>query len=173
VVARRAVARSVRRIGTALRGALAGGRRRAATATSSGSAGGAPRVDEPLRILYAPELDGSPDPGEVVWGWVPYEEDPTQGKDRPLVVVGRRGTRLAAVPLTSRRDDRDAQVAIGAGAWDRAGRPSYARIDRLMDLDPSAVRREGAIVPRDRFDAVAAAVIGRYRTETGPGGRVP
>ena len=28
---------------------------------------------------YAPEADGQPDPGEVVWAWVPYEDDPTQG----------------------------------------------------------------------------------------------
>ena len=33
-------------------------------------------------------LDGEPDPGEVVWAWVPYEDDPAQGKDRPVLVVG-------------------------------------------------------------------------------------
>src|SRR5262249_10344430 len=31
-------------------------------------------------IVYAPERDGDADPGEVVWGWVPYEDDPAQGK---------------------------------------------------------------------------------------------
>ena len=38
---------------------------------------------------YAPEPDGQPDPGEVVWGWVPFEDDPSQGKDRPVLLVGR------------------------------------------------------------------------------------
>jgi len=28
-------------------------------------------------IAYAPERDGQPDPGEVVWAWVPYEDDPS------------------------------------------------------------------------------------------------
>ena len=28
-------------------------------------------------IRYAPQPDGSPDPGEIVWTWVPYEEDHT------------------------------------------------------------------------------------------------
>ena len=42
-------------------------------------------------IEYSPSLDGDADPGEVVWTWVPYEEDPTQGKDRPVVIIGRRG----------------------------------------------------------------------------------
>ncbi len=37
-------------------------------------------------ISYEPEADGLPDPGEVVWGWVPFEEDPSQGKDRPSEV---------------------------------------------------------------------------------------
>ena len=30
-------------------------------------------------IEYSPDLDGLADPGEVVWSWVPYEEDPHQG----------------------------------------------------------------------------------------------
>ncbi len=46
-----------------------------------------------VRITYAPERDGDPDPGEVVWCWVPYEDDPSQGKDRPVVVVGLAGER--------------------------------------------------------------------------------
>jgi PemK-like, MazF-like toxin of type II toxin-antitoxin system len=127
----------------------------------------------PVRILYAPEIDGDPDPGEVVWGWVPFEDDPMQGKDRPVVIVGRRGDLLAAVPLTSRPDGRDGRVAVGPGPWDRQARPSYARVDRVVDLDPADVRREGAILPRDRFDAVVAEVVRRHRTEGGGQHRVP
>src|SRR5512139_4061485 len=33
-------------------------------------------------LSYAPHRDGQPDPGEIVWAWVPYEEDHAQGKDR-------------------------------------------------------------------------------------------
>ena len=39
---------------------------------------------------YEPEADGQPDPGEVVLGWVPFEEDPSQGKDRPVLLIGRK-----------------------------------------------------------------------------------
>jgi hypothetical protein len=112
-----------------------------------------------LRFAYAPELDGDPDPGEVVWAWVPYEDDPSQGKDRPVVIVGTRGARFVAVPLTTRRDDRDPQVPVGSGPWDREGRPSYARLDRMLELDRGAVRREGAVLPRERFDAVVAGAV--------------
>ena len=107
---------------------------------------------------YSPCIDGDPDPGEVVWTWVAYEDDPTQGKDRPVVVLGRRGALLLAVALTSKRHEREPQVAVGAGPWDREGRTSYAKVDRLLDVDPDQVRREGAVLPRPAFDAVVAGV---------------
>jgi hypothetical protein len=111
-----------------------------------------------VEVAYAPRRDGAPDPGEVVWTWVPYEDDPAQGKDRPVLVVGRRGAQLACVPLTSKRHERAAQVELGVGPWDREGRVSYAKIDRLLDVAPAAVRREGAALDRPRFDRVIAAL---------------
>ncbi len=109
-----------------------------------------------LVIEYSPSLDGDADPGEVVWTWVPYEDDPSQGKDRPVVVIGRRGSRLVGVALTSKVHHNEAQVPVGAGRWDRDGRPSYAKVERLLDIDARGVRREGAILDRARFDAVVA-----------------
>jgi len=38
---------------------------------------------------YDPHPDGLADPGEAVWGWVPYEEDFGRGKDRPVLIIGR------------------------------------------------------------------------------------
>jgi hypothetical protein len=116
-----------------------------------------------VEFEYSPCIDGDPDPGEVVWTWVPYEEDPTQGKDRPVVVLGRRGDNLAGVPLTSKAHDNEAQVAVGTGSWDREGRPSYAKVERLLEIDPEQVRREGAVISRARFDAVVAGVIAEQR----------
>ena len=116
---------------------------------------------------YAPKPDGRPDPGEIVWTWVPYEEDHSQGKDRPVLIVGRDGEWLLALMLTSKDHDRDhAQEArhgrhwqdIGSGGWDAKGRPSEVRVDRILRVDPGAVRREGAVLDRARFDQVAATV---------------
>ena len=107
---------------------------------------------------YSPEMDGDPDPGEVVWTWVPYEEDVTQGKDRPVVIVGRRGPMLVGVPLTSKQHSNEAQVAVGTGSWDREGRPSFAKLERLLEIDPKGVRREGAILSRAHFDDVVVGV---------------
>jgi hypothetical protein len=123
---------------------------RVAPAADAGLAG--------VTMEYRPDLDGEPDPGEVVWTWVPWEEDPTQGKDRPVVLIGRRGSMLVGVPLTSKRHDNEPQVAIGTGPWDHEGRPSYVKLDRILDVDPAQVRREGAVLPRERYDEIIAAL---------------
>lgn len=135
----------------------------------AGPAGGYPgdfrgQVD----IRYAPHPDGEPDPGEIVWAWVPYEEDHSQGKDRPVLLIGRDGPWLLALQMTSRDHDRDEEqerragrvwVDIGSGAWDRQGRPSEVRVNRVLRIDPNRIRREGAVLARDRFDAVAEGVL--------------
>jgi hypothetical protein len=111
-----------------------------------------------VTVEYSPRIDGDPDPGEVVWTWVPFEEDPDQGKDRPVVVIGRRGRNLVGVPLTTQQNSREAQIAIGTGDWDPKRRKSYARIWRMLDIDSDKTRREGAVLERGRFDSVVAAV---------------
>ena len=114
-------------------------------------------------IGYAPRDDGRPDPGEVVWAWVPFDEGDGRGKDRPVLVIGRRGTDLLGLMLTSKDHDRDAAdearygrvwTDIGSGPWDARNRPSEVRLDRLLVLDPAGVRREGAALDRARFDHV-------------------
>lgn len=115
-------------------------------------------VSTDVRIEYTPQLDGDPDPGEVVWAWVPFEEDATLGKDRPIVIIGRRGQDLSAVALTT-NDHGNGMVEVGTGDWDPRQRTSYAKVDRLLDIDPGDVRREGAILNRRQFDEVVDAVI--------------
>lgn len=118
------------------------------------------------RIDYAPSLDGKADPGEVVWTWVTFEEDPGQGKDRPVLVVGREGaTTLLGLMLSSqskRNGDRD-WLSLGAGAWDQEQRPSWVRLDRVLDVPEEGIRREGAIMDRASFNRVAE----RLRVEHG------
>jgi hypothetical protein len=117
-------------------------------------------VERGVRVEYTPDMDGDADPGEVVWAWVPFEEDPNRGKDRPVVVIGRASTadgmRLAGVALTSKNTGRDDHVAVGTGRWDPKGRDSWAKVDRLLMIDDADVRREGAVLARNRFDDVVA-----------------
>jgi hypothetical protein len=123
-------------------------------------------------MTYEGADNGRVDPGEIVWTWVPYEEDRTQGKDRPVLVIGREGPWLVALQLTSQDHDRDAEVQrragrewvdIGWGPWDGRRRPSEVRVNRLIRVDPQAVRREGAILPRARYEQVVAAVRAAHR----------
>ncbi|SPT52527.1 PemK-like protein [Actinomyces bovis] len=118
-------------------------------------------------FTYSPAPDGDADPGEVVWTWVPYEEDPSQGKDRPVLVLSRHEAQLVVAQLTSKDHDRDAaQEAswgrywfdVGSGPWDSRGRRSEMRLDRLLLVDPGAVRREGATMPRTTFEAATRAL---------------
>ena len=114
-------------------------------------------------LAYSPSADGKPDPGEIVWTWVPYEDDPAQGKDRPVLLIGYDGGTLLGLMLTSRDrnnagDHDDRYVDIGTGAWDRQGRPSEVRVDRLLRILPDDIRREGAVLPRPRYERVVAEV---------------
>jgi hypothetical protein len=129
----------------------------------------AARLHEPSRrhhreIWYAPKPDGAADPGEVVWTWVPYEEDPRRGTDRPVLVVGRDGRRLLGLMLSSNaeRQGRRGWMALGSGAWDRQGRASWVRLDRVLAVGDRKVRREGAALDRARFDRVAAELRQHY-----------
>ena len=119
---------------------------------------------------YAPEVDGEPDPGEVVWTWVAYEDDPSQGKDRPVLVLRAEGEGWVGLYLSSQDHDRDAAdearhgrywMDVGTGDWDSQGRPSEVRLDRPIILGREAVRREGAALDAALFAEVVAAA-GRH-----------
>ncbi len=116
---------------------------------------------------YSPHADGQADPGEVVWTWIPYEDDPTQGKDRPVVVIGRKENGVYILQMTSKDHDRDAEqearwgrywLDIGSGSWDPKGRPSEVRLDRPLWVPTKRVRREGATLPRSTWETIVAAL---------------
>lgn len=119
-------------------------------------------------LEWAPTPDDhTPSPGEVVWTHVPYEEDHSQGKDRPVLLIGRDGPWLLGLQLTSVDHDLDEEqeraagrlwIDIGAGLWDSRGRRSEARVNRVIRVDPAAVRRDGAVLDEAVFVAVAEAV---------------
>ncbi len=117
-------------------------------------------------MRYDPRANGRPDPGEVVWAWVTFEDDPTQGKDRPVLLLAREGRAWLGLLLSSQNHDVDAAqearwgrtwMDVGTGSWDRQRRPSEVRLDRLVRLAPNQIRREGAALERALFDRVIEA----------------
>ncbi|WP_243696853.1 type II toxin-antitoxin system PemK/MazF family toxin [Labedella endophytica] len=122
-----------------------------------------PRSLGRVRLEWAPSADGLPDPGEIVWTWVPYEENDGRGKDRPVLIVSAGRSGLLGVQLTSKDHDGDADhVSIGTGAWDSAHRESWARLDRVFRVDASSVRREAAFLPEKTYRRVAKTLASRY-----------
>ena len=55
-----------------------------------------------------------------------------------------------------------AWVGIGMGTWDYDGRPSYVRLDRVLDVPEESIRREGAILDRPTFEVVAMRLRSDY-----------
>ncbi len=130
-------------------------------------------ADALAHASYQPIMDGDADPGEVVWTWVPYQEDASVGKDRPAVVIGAQGEGVYILQLTSKDHSRDADqeaaagrywLDIGAGDWDSKGRPSEVRLDRALWVKATDVRREGSILPKATWQLIVDALDEHYRT---------
>jgi hypothetical protein len=141
--------------------ALAGTTAAPTTAISAGrpvTNNSVPTAHRARKLVYAPDLDGRADPGEVVWTWVVYEDDPSRGKDRPVLVVGRDRRTLLGLMLSSQERDQNERdwVGIGSGPWDYESRPSWVRLDRVLDVPEEGIRREGAILERETFEIIAA-----------------
>ena len=132
--------------------------------TTSASAGSDYPGDyrDMINFEYSPSLDGDADPGEIVWTWVPFEEDHSQGKDRPVLLVGRDGEYLLALMMTSKdhnnREHADPNyLDVGSGPWDSQGRASEVKLNRVIRVRPDAMRREGAVMPQDTFRLIEHA----------------
>jgi len=145
------------------------------SAPGEGRSGAAATVEVPppargaLRITYAPDHDGDPDAGEIVWTWVPYAENDGRGKDRPVLVIARQSEdRVFAVRLTSKAHDGDRDfLALGTGEWDPQRRPSWIDIEQLYSVHRDGMRREASALDLDRFVRVADALHRRYGWDVG------
>ncbi len=115
-----------------------------------------------LRPSYAPEPDGEPDPGEIVWTWVPYAEHDGRGKDRPVLIIARIDAGSFAGCYLSTKEHRGF-VSIGSGGWDPQGRESFLSPERVLRVQAQGMRREGQVLPRDRFEVAIRAVVAEHR----------
>ncbi|MGJ0204484.1 type II toxin-antitoxin system PemK/MazF family toxin [Leucobacter sp. gxy201] len=110
-----------------------------------------------LKPSYAPAPDGNPDPGEIVWTWVPYVENDGRGKDRPVLIIARLDAHTTAGCYLSTKQHRGF-VPIGSGGWDPQGRESFLSPERVLRISDEGMRREGHVLARGPFDAAVAAI---------------
>ena len=116
-----------------------------------------PTAHRARKVVYAPDLDGRADPGEIVWTWVVYEEDPSRGKDRPVLVVGRDRSVLLGLMLSSQQRH-SADTTLGR---DRLGRLGLRGPRELGPAGPGARRARGGHPPRGRDPGSQALRRGR------------
>ncbi|GAA1319677.1 type II toxin-antitoxin system PemK/MazF family toxin [Leucobacter albus] len=109
-------------------------------------------------LEYSPNMDGDPDPGEIVWTWVPYVENDGRGKDRPVLIIGRIDATAVFGCYVSTKYHRDF-ISIGSGPWDSQGRESFVSPERILRVTHAGMRREGATVARERFSTAVRGVL--------------
>lgn len=114
------------------------------------------------KLEYAPSMDGDPDPGEIVWTWVPYVENDGRGKDRPVLIIGRIDATTVFGCYVSSKYHRDF-ISIGSGAWDSQGRESFVSPERILRVTHEGMRREGATVDRERFTDAVRGVLAFHK----------
>ncbi|MCX5397303.1 type II toxin-antitoxin system PemK/MazF family toxin [Streptomyces sp. NBC_00102] len=96
-----------------------------------------------------------PEPGEIWWAEVPYEDGPGS-KDRPCLVLSVRGGRAVVAKITSKHhEERPGVIALPAGTVDDArGRRSYLETDELREVAVDGFRRRVGRVGPDLWGRV-------------------
>ncbi|AGS69857.1 type II toxin-antitoxin system PemK/MazF family toxin [Streptomyces collinus] len=98
---------------------------------------------------------GRPNPGDIWWAQVPYEDRP-ESKDRPCLVLAVRGNRATVAKITSKyHDERAGVIPLPPGAvGDAHGRPSFLQTDELREVAVADFRRRVGVVDPVLWDQV-------------------
>ncbi|MEU4348739.1 type II toxin-antitoxin system PemK/MazF family toxin [Streptomyces sp. NPDC023838] len=96
-----------------------------------------------------------PQPGEIWWAEVPYEDGPGS-KDRPCLVLSVRGDSVLVAKITSKFHEEQAGVIpLPPGTvGDAQGRPSFLETDELRDVGVWEFRRRVGVVDPTVWDQV-------------------
>ncbi|WP_425833224.1 type II toxin-antitoxin system PemK/MazF family toxin [Streptomyces fractus] len=113
-----------------------------------------------------------PEPGDIWWALVPYEDGPeskgprgarrvgrrrvTGGKDRPCLVLSvRRGVATVAKITSRYHDERPGVIALPPGSvGDARGRASFLETDELRTVPVSDFRRPAGVIDPGLWDQV-------------------
>ncbi|GGS51793.1 MULTISPECIES: type II toxin-antitoxin system PemK/MazF family toxin [Streptomyces] len=103
----------------------------------------------------ATAVAGLPQPAEIWWADVPYEDE-TRTKDRPCLVLAVRGERATVAKITTRfRDERNGVIPLPPGSvGDARGRASFLETDELREVPVWGFRRRVGVVDPALWDRV-------------------
>ncbi|MGW1613735.1 type II toxin-antitoxin system PemK/MazF family toxin [Streptomyces sp. NPDC002285] len=96
-----------------------------------------------------------PEPAEIWWANVPYEDGPG-AKDRPCLVLAVRGKRVTVAKITSKyRDERYGVIPLPPGSvGDARGRTSFLETGELRDVPVADFRRRVGVMDPVVWDQV-------------------
>ncbi|HCT14606.1 MAG TPA: hypothetical protein DIW82_07400 [Corynebacterium nuruki] len=114
-------------------------------------------------VIYAPDMDGQADPGEVIWYRIKRSKD-TAPELRACLVVGRHNHTLLGLLISSNPEHAEDNnwILIGTGLWDPKGNPCWARVDRVVEIQESRIQRRGVSMPERRYDRIATVLRSEY-----------
>ncbi|POX40811.1 transcriptional modulator of MazE/toxin, MazF [Streptomyces sp. Ru73] len=136
-----------------------GGRGPARRPGRGGGRGTAPESrrpgDRPVRTRPGGGRRGVPEPGEIWWAMVPFE-DSAGKKDRPCLVLAVRGGSARVAKITSRHHaERPGVIPLPPGTvGDARGRPSFLETDELRDVALADFRRRAGTADPRLWDRV-------------------
>ncbi|VEH09218.1 PemK-like protein [Corynebacterium kutscheri] len=112
-------------------------------------------TDVARSIFYAPDMDGQVDPGEIVWFIAPVDKH--SGEERAMVVIARTGDTVYGLLISANahHDKEETWLDIGAGPWNKKGHNAWVRLDKVITVPETSLRREGSVIPQQRFDRIA------------------
>lgn len=108
-------------------------------------------------IIYAPDMDGQVDPGEVVWYRVVRAKD-AEPELRACLIVGRNAHTLLGMIISSNPEHRNDNnwIPVGTGLWDPRGNKCWVRVDKIVEIPEARIQRRGVSMPERRYDRIAA-----------------
>ncbi|MFI9027392.1 type II toxin-antitoxin system PemK/MazF family toxin [Streptomyces sp. NPDC053560] len=128
--------------------------------------------DRPVRARPGKGLGGVPEPGEIWWAMVPFEDSVEKGatrsvsgrvvagdgraKDRPCLVLAVRGGSALVAKITTRyHAERPGVIALPPGTvGDARNRPSYLETDELREVAVTGFRRRAGTADPQLWERV-------------------
>ncbi|MFI6113770.1 type II toxin-antitoxin system PemK/MazF family toxin [Kitasatospora sp. NPDC051164] len=109
----------------------------------------APRPAGPTGPRPRPSTRARPEPQEIWWAEVPFEDGPGS-KDRPCLVLRVNGRTATVAKITSKHHaERPGVLPLPPGSvGDRQGRVSWLETDELREVPLSTFRRRAGTVDR-------------------------
>ncbi|MFF8013065.1 type II toxin-antitoxin system PemK/MazF family toxin [Streptomyces sp. NPDC007929] len=145
-----------------------------ATLVDGWGRGRRPSARRPRTAAPAATPEGRPQPAEIWWADVPYEDeaesegagrsasgravvgDGRRAKDRPCLVLAVRGERATVAKITTRfRGERAGVIPLPPGSvGDAQGRASFLETDELREVPVWGFRRRVGVVDPALWDQV-------------------